>query len=60
MSQCTFKKLVKEKTNIAGLKYLLGQKQKQTKTSNIQYNNLKSQEYLLPPFPHLAPTMLQT
>ena len=45
MSKWTFKKLVKEKTKAAGLKYLLGQKEKQTKTTNIQYDDLKIQEY---------------
>ena len=47
MSQWTFKKLVEEKTKTAGLIYLLSQKQKQTKTSNIQYNDLKIQEYFI-------------
>ena len=30
-----------------GLKYLLGQKEKQTKTSNIHYDDLKIQEYFI-------------
>ena len=47
MSKWTFKKLVKEKTKAAGLKYLLGQKEKQTKTSNIHYDDLKIQEYFI-------------
>ena len=41
MSQWTFKRLVKEKTKTAGLKYLLGQKERQTKTSNIHYDDHK-------------------
>ena len=47
MPQWTFRKLVKENTTTDGLKYLLGQKEKQTKTSNIQYNDLKIQEYFI-------------
>ena len=47
MYQWTFKRLVKEKTKTAELMYLLSQKQKQTKTSTIQYNDLKIQEYFI-------------
>ena len=47
MSQWTFKRLVKEKTKTAGLKYLLGQKERQTKTSNIHYGDLNIQEYFI-------------
>ena len=47
MSQWTFKRLVKEKTKTAGLKYLLGQKERQTKTSNIHYDDLNIQEYFI-------------
>ena len=41
MSQWSFKKLVKVKTEAAGLKYLQGQINKQTKASNIKYCDLK-------------------
>ena len=36
-----------KKTKLAGFKYLLEQKGQQTKTSNIQYNELKLQEYFI-------------
>ena len=47
MSKWTFKKLVLEKTKEAGLKYLIGQKAQQTKTSNIHYEDLMIQEYFI-------------
>ena len=47
MSQWRFKKLVKVKTEAAGLKYLQGQIKKQTKASNIEYCDLKIQEYFI-------------
>ena len=45
MSQWSFKKLVKAKTEVAGLKYLLEQKANQTKSMEIKYENLSLQEY---------------
>ena len=45
MSQSSYKKLVKSKTQIAGLKYLLERKGKQTKTINLNYDVLSIQEY---------------
>jgi hypothetical protein len=47
MSQWSFKKLVKVKTEAAGLKYLQGQINKQTKASNVEYCDLKIQEYFI-------------
>ena len=47
MSVWSFKKLVKSKTKAAGLKYLLGQKERQSKTVLIQYDELTIQEYLV-------------
>ena len=47
MSVWSFKKLVKTKTRAAGLKYLLGQKERQTKTVQIQYDDLAIQEYFV-------------
>ena len=41
------KKLVKSKTEAAGLKYLLSQKEKQTKVMHIKYCELKIQEYFV-------------
>ena len=43
MSQWSFKKLVKAKTEVAGLKYLLEQKANQTKSMEIKYENLSLQ-----------------
>ena len=40
MSVWSFKKLVKSKTKAAGLKYLLAQKERQSKTVQIQYEYL--------------------
>ena len=47
MSQWSFKKLVKAKTEAAGLKYLLSQKEKQTKVLHIEYCDLRIQEYFI-------------
>ena len=47
MSQSSYKKLVKSKTHIAGLKYLLERKGKQTKTINLNYDVLSIQEYFV-------------
>ena len=47
MSQWNFKKLVKSKTEAAGLKYLLSQKEKQTKVMDIKYCDLNIQEYFV-------------
>ena len=47
MSVWSFKKLVKTKTSAAGFKYLQGQKERQTKTVQIQYDELKIQEYFV-------------
>ena len=47
MSQWSYKKLVKSKTKIAGLKYLLEQKGKQTKTIHLNNDVLSIQEYLV-------------
>ena len=41
------KKLVKTKTRAAGLKYLLVQKERQSKTVQIQYDELAIQEYFV-------------
>ena len=43
----TSKKLVKSKTKAAGLKYLLGQKERQSKIMQIQYDELAIQKYLV-------------
>ena len=47
MSTWSVKKLVKEKTSTAAFKYLLEIKNKQTKISHIQYDDLEMQSYLL-------------
>ena len=47
MSVWKFKNLVKAKTEAAGLHYLLAQKERQSKTDQIQYDNLAIQEYLV-------------
>ena len=47
MSKFSFKKLVKEKAKIAAFKYLLEKKQTQSKLSNLNYADLRIQEYLL-------------
>ena len=46
MTEWSFKKLVKEKTEKAAFKFLITEKEKQTKISNIEYKKLKIQEYL--------------
>ena len=46
LTEWSFKKLAKEKTEKAALKYLLSEKEKQSKISNIAYEKLKIQEYL--------------
>ena len=46
MTEWSFKKLVKEKTEKAAFKYLITEKEKQTKISNIEYKKLRIQEYL--------------
>ena len=45
MSQWSFKKLVKEKTALAGFKYLVDEKEKQSKIMNIVYSKLEMQEH---------------
>ena len=47
ISKYTFTKLVKQKVADAGFKYLMTEKNKQSKIMDIKYNNLKIQEYLL-------------
>ena len=47
MSQWSSKKLVKSKSKVAGLKYLLAEKSKQTKISHIIYSSLEMQEYFV-------------
>ena len=47
MSNMSFKKLVKQKTEEAGLKYLITEKNKQSKIANLEYCKLEMQEYLL-------------
>ena len=47
MSNMSFKKLVKLKTEEAGLKYLITEKNKQIKIANLEYGKLEMQEYLL-------------
>ena len=44
----TFKKIVKQKGKIAGVKYLLAQQKKCEKGSRIKYENLELQDYLQP------------
>ena len=46
MSSYTFKNLVKTKTTEAGFAYLIMEKNKQTKISQIVYDKLQLQEYL--------------
>ena len=43
-----FKKIVKQKGKIAGVKYLLAQQKKCEKGSRIKYENLELQDYLQP------------
>ena len=40
MSNMSFKKLVKQKTEEAGLKYLITEKNKQSKIANLEYCKL--------------------
>ena len=47
MSKMSFKKLVKEKTKEVALKYLIQQKNSQSKISMMNYEKLEIQEYLL-------------
>ena len=47
MSKFSFSKLVKQKTEEAGFRYLLGEKSKQSKIMDIEYKSLKIQDYLL-------------
>ena len=47
MSKMSFKKLVKEKTKEVALKYLIQQKNSQSKISTMNYEKLEIQEYLL-------------
>ena len=46
MSNMKFKNIVKQKTEEAGFKYLLIEKNKQTKIADLNYENLEMQEYL--------------
>ena len=46
ISNFCFKKLVKTKTKEAAYRYLIEEKNKQTKISNIQYKELNIQDYL--------------
>ena len=47
MSEKSFKKLVKAKTEKAAFKYLQDEKQKQTKIINLHYHKLEIQEYFI-------------
>ena len=47
MSHWSFKNLVKVKTEAAGFNYLLEQKGKQIKTMDVEYSELKLQEYFI-------------
>ena len=47
MSKFSFKKLVKQKVAEAAFKYLIEEKNKQSKISNIRYTKLEMQKYLL-------------
>ena len=47
MSNMRFKQLVKQKTEEAGLKYLITEKNKQSKIAHLEYFKLEMQEYLL-------------
>ena len=46
MSEWSFKRLVKNRTKISAFKYLLKEKEKQSKIANIVYEKLEIQEYL--------------
>ena len=47
MSKLTFKKLVKEKTKKAAFIYLIEEKKKQSKITDVKYERLEMQEYLM-------------
>ena len=47
MSKYTFKRLVKQKTEESAFKYLIEEKNKQSKIAHIQYRSLQMQEYLM-------------
>ena len=47
LSKSAFKKLLKEKSKVAAFQYLSGEKLKQKKICNIEYQKLDIQEYLL-------------
>ena len=47
LSNFRFKKLLKEKSRVAGFNYLNSEKRKQSKIMNIHYEKLEIQEYLL-------------
>ena len=47
MSNMRFKQLVKQKTEEPGLKYLITEKNKQSKIAHLEYFKLEMQEYLL-------------
>ena len=47
MSQNKFKQIVKQKTEEAAFKYVIKEKNKQSKISHLKYSSLKMQEYLL-------------
>lgn len=46
LSSWRFKRLVKTKTNVAAYKYLIEEKNKQSKICNIQFRDLKIKDYL--------------
>ena len=46
MSKLSFKRLLKQKTKMAALKYLNKEKSKQSKIMDIQHSDLEMQEYL--------------
>ena len=46
MSEWSFKKLVKNRTEKAAFKYLINEKVKQSKIANVQYDRLEIQDYL--------------
>ena len=47
LSKLQWKKVVREKTEIAALKYLTEENNKKDKTRDIKFNELKMSEYLL-------------
>ena len=47
MSEWSFKKLVKDRTEKAALKFLLDEKEKQTKIAHVQYDRLEIQDYMI-------------